>query len=366
MAFWFSGPTVQNMRNKVLTHKLLIRTIGETRSSNIEPGLPFSSLRQFLSPYSTDEMAITEELRWLVANQLVTEEVLGTGERVYSLSEKGYRIFHAIQGRTGLTLSYEDVAIKTLTNDRIRTEVEFIEAFYENWAGELVHVLADELAHKDSLHDSLFICYAAAQSTVFDWLKHSLFSGCYEVVLRELRSILEGLFTAYNLDVNYPTLKLDEKLDTMRELEEERATHGKKVFTKSGVKEWKDYYSLYQELCAYVHLSLRKIQSISDLHGIDSLEPEFDEDEFIKCAEAWKKVATLAVELASSLLKTYNINFEIHFDIFVPQEYGESDDIFFQSPVNHSSDPLFSRHLFITVYHILSRAFDCSNKLFKL
>jgi hypothetical protein len=315
------------MRNHPLNHKLLIRTIGEAHSSQIGSGLPYSSIKQFLNPYSIDEVALTEELRWLVANQVVSEDVLERGERVYSLTNKRYRIFDAIQGRTGLTLSYEDVAVTTLTNDNLRDDVAFVEAFFENWSGELVHVLADELAHNNSLHDSLFICYAAAQSTVFDWLKHSLFSGCYEIVMRELRSILEGLFIAYNLDVNYPTLKLDEKLDEMRKLEEERATHGKKIFTKSGVKEWENYYSLYRELCAYVHLSLRKIQDISDLHGIDSLAPKFNEDEFIKCVVAWKKVATLAVELASSLLKTYNIQFEILFDIFVPIEYSESDDI---------------------------------------
>lgn len=319
------------MRNHPLNHKLLIRIIGEAHGSQrIESGLPYSSILQFTNPYSIDEIALAEGLQWLVANQVVSEDVLERGERVYSLTNKGYQIFGAIQGRTGLTLSYEDIAITTLTNDKLKDDVAFVEAFFENWAGELVHVLADELAHNNSLHDSLFICYAAAQSTAFDWLKHSLFSGFYEIVMRELRSILEGLFTAYNLDVNYPALKLDEKLDAMRKLEEERATHGKKVFTRSGVKGWENYYSLYRELCAYVHLSLQKIQDISDLHGSDSLAPEFNEDEFIKCVAAWKKVATLAVDLASSLLKAYNIQFEILFDIFVPREHsesGESSDI---------------------------------------
>jgi hypothetical protein len=117
--------------------------------------------------------------------------------------------------------------------------------------------------------------------------------------MRELRTILEGIFPAFYLELSNPGAPLETKLTQLRKLEESHDNHGKSAFQMSGVPEWRGYYDLYKELCSYTHLStavasanMRKVaiqgySEIPDFH--------FDRELFVKCVEMWAKVCHLAM-----------------------------------------------------------------------
>lgn len=219
-----------------------------------------------------------------------------------------------IEINPGVTMPFEKVYAQTVANAELSTQVEFIQSFFEDWVGEFVNPLEKDLHRARKLENSLYFCYLASQSMVFDWLAHTLLSGAYEVVLRELRSILEGLFVAYYVDVNYKSETLEQKIGRLRLLEEKRSLSGKKVFESSKISNWKDYYSLYGELCAYVHNSI-KVVSVNILliaqEGFpQAVEARFDKNTFMKSVELWKRVAMAATDLASALLEELNVPIE--------------------------------------------------------
>jgi hypothetical protein len=150
-------------------------------------------------------------------------------------------------------------------------------------------------------------CYLAAQSEVFIWLSHSAFNGAYEVVLRELRTILEGMFPAYRVEQEAHGATLDEKLDILEQLEAGYQTHGKKAFKGSHYEHWRPYYRIYQDLSKYVHLTRRHVghqmKAIADRGFPEFTGATYDRDRFLTCAKAWHKIAGLSADMAVRTLE---------------------------------------------------------------
>jgi hypothetical protein len=216
-------------------------------------------------------------------------------------------IFSIIHGETSSSAPISDLA-------------KYVNTFFECWAGDFLHPLGDNLQRAGLLERSVFYCYLAAQSNVFKWLSISLMCGSYQLVMRELRTILEVMFPAYYLDTTSPNGDLAGKLQLLLQLEESRVGFGKRAFEMSGVNKWKYYYKLYQQLCAYTHLSLavtgQNIRRIAE-GGFREMEiPRFDVAEFQRCVEMWKEIAALALDLTLTLFQELGIEYteQITFD----------------------------------------------------
>jgi hypothetical protein len=216
-----------------------------------------------------------------------------------------------IEIKSGTVMPFEKVYYQTVNNNDLHGQALFIEAFFENWVGEFVHPLGKDLHHCHQLENSFYLANLTAQSVVFDWLAYTLLSGAYDIVLRELRCILEGLFAAYYVDMKYKGENLSQKVQRLSVLEEKRVLSGKKVFESSKLNNWKDYYSLYNELCAHVHNSIKVIGSriiqIAEDGFPQALEPQFDEVTFASSAELWRQVAITAIDLAMALFHELHV-----------------------------------------------------------
>jgi predicted transcriptional regulator len=294
------------MSCKWLCEKLIIRSIGEMgKLTNLK------LMRIMKCQLFTQRENLIEAIELLLSQGLISKKSFKGKRSVYRLTAKGNRLYRVIEDYPGLHPFYEEIYARTLTDESLGNQVEFVECFFEEWVGNFLHPFGNDLLHGNKLSNSVFYCYLASQSMVLDWLAHSLLFGAYEVVLRELRSILEGLFTAYYLDINYPHRSLEEKLDALSDLEKKGLSHGKKAFKMSGISRWEDYYSLFSELCSYVHSSRevmgRKMRQIAQKGYAEAPDVHFDPVTFIKCVEVWKKVAMLAANLAGSLLVSLNI-----------------------------------------------------------
>lgn len=212
----------------------------------------------------------------------------------------------------GVTMmAFEKVYYQTVKSTDLHGQVLFLEAFFGNWVGEFVHPIGKDLHRCRQLKNSYYLSYITLQSMVFDWLAYTLLSGAYELVLRELRCILEGLFAAYYVDVSYKDDNLSQKIQRLSILEEKRILSGKKVFKSSKLRNWKDHYSLYNELSAHVHNSIKgignRIIQVADYGFPQALEPHLDKEIFVSSAELWRKVVCAAIELAVALFQELNV-----------------------------------------------------------
>jgi hypothetical protein len=200
---------------------------------------------------------------------------------------------------------------QSCSDELIYVQREYVEAFYENWVGEFLHPFGDNLHDSEKLGGNLLFCYLAAQSKVFAWLTPTLMCGCYDVVMRELRTVLEGMFTAYYIDIKNPECSLETKMKLLAKLEADKLTFGKKAFKLSGVPSWEAYHATYLELCSYTHLSVSvtgpKLRKVDEAGYPDSLDVHFDKALFVACVQMWQQIARVAGELCVSLMKTLNI-----------------------------------------------------------
>lgn len=189
--------------------------------------------------------------------------------------------------------------------------VAFVEGFAFEWAGEFLHPFGDNLFRAHALDGSAFYCFLVAQTNILLWLETSLLCGSYELVMRELRTILEGMFPAYYLDFQHPRMSVESKLTSLRKLEESHVTHGKKAFAMSGVPEWKRYYRLYKQLCSYTHISMavtgKAMRTIATEGYAESTDFHFDRELFVRCTRMWREVTALALTLAERLMKHLNV-----------------------------------------------------------
>ena len=261
---------------------------------------------------------LRDTIEWLKEHELVSEESSKSSQHSLSLTHKGFRVYTTILHEGGLTMPYDRIGVRTSLSADLEKDLSFVENFFVTWSGNFVQPLGGDLRNYG--RDSIFLCYVALQSSPFDWLAHSLFYGAYDVILRELRSTLEGLFVAYNLDTQNTGKNLDEKLNAMTDLEKCGKGHGIAVFKSSGLPDWRKYYSVYTELCGYVHstrqITGHKILEVAQLGIPQLIEPEFRKDNFIQCVSIWRKVGNTAVDLANELLRFYKIEDSFGYAVF--------------------------------------------------
>lgn len=212
---------------------------------------------------------------------------------------------------------YEKIFSETISDLIITEEIEFVWGFFEEWTGNLVHPVGKDL-HLGNQSESILYCYMASQSLTWDWLSHSLLLGNYEVVLRELRSILENLFFMFYLDAQYMGKTIIEKYKILERLENSsKSPHGKSVFKNSGYSEWKPYYDLYRELCKYIHAHTEAtgkfVLEIAAAGFPQALDAKYSQSSFLKCSKAWRQISKIAVSLIECLFNKLRINMK-HFD----------------------------------------------------
>lgn len=295
-------------------HRQVIKIIGDLAEwdhalevSGVDQGL----VAQLASFYSIQN--VSDIVTNLSAHELIDGNTPTSQVKRLKLTMKGCQVYAAIAGQSGWTMPYEycDISLGTVLTKDIDDEILFVEAFFGNWMGNLVHWLGKPLHAANALENNLFFCYLATQTSVFDSLAHNLLVGSYDIVLKELRTILEGLFLAYDLEINNLAASLDDKLTMMEDLEEQGRSHGKSVFKNSGLERWEDYYDVYRDLCVYVHTSRkvtgeRMLKIAKDGFG-EIIRPILDIEAFNRCVDAWEKVVNVAIILTNALLKSLNV-----------------------------------------------------------
>lgn len=206
---------------------------------------------------------------------------------------------------------YKKVFDKTISDHFIATELKFVDQFFEEWAGNFVNPFGKDLYRNGKLV-SIMYSYVASQSLVFDWLAHTLIFGHYQNVFREIRTILENLFFMYTLDVKFQKKTVDEKYKILEKLEKQgKEPHGKPVFERSMYGDWKKSYGFYKHLCKYVHIhtSTSGLMALKDARDgfPETLSVDYDRNAFLKCVDAWRKLARISVALAVDLCRKLNV-----------------------------------------------------------
>lgn len=207
------------------------------------------------------------------------------------------------------------------TSDRSATDHrDFTDSFFCNWVGEFLHPYGDELFNAGTLNHSLIYCYLAAQSMNFHWYEHSLNHGAYTMVFREFRCILEGLFIVYKIEKTDHQKTLHDKLQILADAEEGRGNFGRQVFKSSGFSDWSIYYDIYSELSSYIHLSYSRtsgvISTIMDQGFPEALDYSYDRTRFIDACRIWRKIASLAIEMAQQLAQLDSIDINVDSNLF--------------------------------------------------
>jgi len=207
---------------------------------------------------------------------------------------------------------YKDIFDKAVSDSHTAKEIEFICGFFEEWVGNFLHPVGDDLFHSKKLDSIVLYCYLASQSFTFDWMAHSLLLGHYETVLRELRSILENAFLMFYLDCHYDSKTILEKFTMVEQMENEnRIPYGKRVFKDSEYPDWEYCYKLYGEMSKYVHASTKtnglSILKIATKGFPETLDIQYSQDSFLKCVEMWQRVSIIVLSLVKSLFEKANI-----------------------------------------------------------
>jgi len=288
----------------------IIILIGNAGDKTTWGEVSFPQLSRLLQIH-TIKSDLRNTLEWLKSHDLISEKPSQSGETSLALTHQGFRLYCAIKYEGGLTMPYDQIGIETSLNLDLEKDLSFVENFFVTWSGNFVHVLRSALRGRGLADDSILLCYLALLSSPFDWLAHSLFYGAYDVVLRELRSVLEGMFAAYNLDTQNHGKSLDEKLNAMTDLEQCGRGHGISVFRSSGIPDWRKHYTIYTELCGYVHstrqITGHRIQEVAEAGFPELVEPGFNRDGFAQCVSIWRQIGNSAVILANQLLRFYGI-----------------------------------------------------------
>jgi hypothetical protein len=195
-------------------------------------------------------------------------------------------------------------------SDELYHSVEFLKEWLINWTGIFLHSVYHHFKDVEK-YNSIYYCYLESQTYQFEWIIYSLFSGQYDLTMRELRTMIECAFFhyRYDADLTYQNKTIEEKNDIMEitETEHLNETYGKKVFEKSGYLDWsKVYEELYRPLSAYVHTGLGRRNSMALCYNERNgryIDAEFDLCKITKCLEMIKEVVLLEVELMEMLLQ---------------------------------------------------------------
>ena len=185
-----------------------------------------------------------------------------------------------------------------------------------SWEGMFLHQAYHYLKsidweeYDERLNSVLYSCLET-QTMQYEWMIYSLLHGQYELVLRELRNIVESAFLFYRMDYyeEYRKKSGEEKFNELKGLIEKE--FGRKVFEQSGYADWeKVYKDLYRPLCEYTHtkISLVRNETIYPYYN-GMLEPTYDEKKVVECMYYLQQTMALEVDMMCSILEhSYGID----------------------------------------------------------
>jgi hypothetical protein len=208
----------------------------------------------------------------------------------------------------GLNSCFEDNFHKSGEEPDLKAAIFSMENHFSTWCGEFIHAIEHDLRRKYDLDQNIFIAYLATQTMVWDWMAFSMRCGCYNLVARELRSILESIALFIHIENSKSGNNLDCKIDYWHQLEDKQMAHGKKIFKASGLPKWEEVYELYRNLCAFTHSGLETYQSDIKQMAVEGqvLEFKFSKEKFLSIYDLWLKVADVSCDAALLMYKNLN------------------------------------------------------------
>jgi hypothetical protein len=209
---------------------------------------------------------------------------------------------------------YEATFAETHADPVVEKHVDLLDNFFMYWSGCFIHAMEHDLRRKFDLDQNVLIAFFASQTMVFDWMAFSAKCGHYTLVFRECRTILESTMLLSGIESNMPQASLSDKLDRWTDLEAGHKSYGKRVFRKSGLKNWEAYYNLYKRLCGYTHASVgltgHEVRHMA-LRGGQSLDFSYSQDKFLQCFDVWYDVAQTASDAAETMYQTLGVTPEM-------------------------------------------------------
>ena len=180
-----------------------------------------------------------------------------------------------------------------------------------SWTGMFLHSvyhIFKDLRHKENIKwdNSLLFCGLSSQAAQLDWMIYCACYGQYDLVMRDLRNVLECAFLYYreDYDKSLQNKTLEEKMKELKRLKHNEI-YGKNVFKKSGYINWGyAYHKLYKKMCGYTHttMSLENAQKLfEEFNGIS--EPEYDEKKMLECIHMIQEVLVVECNLMESVLQ---------------------------------------------------------------
>lgn len=180
-----------------------------------------------------------------------------------------------------------------------------------SWTGVFLHSVYHvfkDLRYKgnNNWDSSILFCGLSSQTMQWDWIIYCVCYGQYDLVLRELRNVLESAFLFYRADHDdkLRDKKLEEKAEEIEKLNENER-YGIKVFRKSGYTSWEYVYNeLYKKLCPYTHtaISLEHAKELFESFNGCS-EPAYDKEKILECIKYIQEVLIVECNLMESVLK---------------------------------------------------------------
>ncbi|PIH03106.1 hypothetical protein [Clostridium combesii] len=212
---------------------------------------------------------------------------------------------------------------KILESEELHDDVELLNNWLLVWTGCFLHDVFHSFKHIKK-YNSILFCLLQSQSHQLEWTVFSIFSGQYDVAMRELRTILENAFYHFKYDYKerYHNITITEKYNAMINDANEKLknAYGKLVFQNSGYQDWEAVYNnIFRKLCEYVHTSVGRNNALQiDRGGFNSmLDPKYDSDRIKECISMFKTVVQLEVKLMEILLKeVYKVDNTNYINLF--------------------------------------------------
>ncbi|NIK79814.1 hypothetical protein FHS15_004981 [Paenibacillus castaneae] len=198
---------------------------------------------------------------------------------------------------------------KILDSEELYNDVELLGNWLVTWTGVFLHSAYHSF--KDiKRYNSILFCLLQSQSYQLEWTIFSIFSGQYDVAMRELRTTLENAFYHFKYDnqIEFHNMTVEEKFNTMIDdaNKDLRSSYGKQVFQNSGYQDWESVYNnVFKKLCEYVHTSIGRNNALQiDNEGYNSLlDPTYDIYRIRECIKMFKTVVKLEVRLMEIILE---------------------------------------------------------------
>ena len=211
---------------------------------------------------------------------------------------------------------YKENFSQTYRDEKIARHVHLLDDFYNYWSGAFVHAIEHDLRGDVNLDNNVMVSFLSTQTMVFDWIGFSLKCGLYDLVRRELCTILESLMLVSVIENDGRQLTLTDKLGRWGHLEDDKQIDAECLFQMTGLATWGKYYNLYRRLrratSPSVGIAGRRVAHIALGCG-QSLDCPYSRPEFLDCFNAWMDIAHAATQLVALMyadLRVKHLSFD--------------------------------------------------------